>query len=177
MITTIVLFLASAAYRLAIFAFNNPILHVATTTILSHDVVKLSIPTTAIRWQPGQHIFLRFLGLRPFESHPFSFATMPKDHLAQVRTMEFIVRPQSGFTRALFDHVRKTGQKEFAVLIDGPYGGVGSDLRAFHSVLICAGGSGITWAMSCLQDTIQGPRSAKQAIKLVWAVPNPGRSA
>lgn len=177
MITTIVVFLASAAYRLAIFAFNNPILHVATTTILSHDVVKLSIPTTAIRWQPGQHIFLRFLGLRPFESHPFSFATMPKDHSAQVRTMEFIVRPQSGFTRALFDHVRKTGQKEFAVLIDGPYGGVGSDLRAFHSVLICAGGSGITWAMSCLQDTIQGPRSAKQAIKLVWAVPNPGRSA
>ncbi|OCF42658.1 hypothetical protein I317_03517 [Kwoniella heveanensis CBS 569] len=171
MIATIVLFLLGVTWRLVMMFLDNPILHRATATLIDEETIKLMIPTLYIKWSPGQHVFIRFSTVRPLESHPFSIATVPRpdEQSNSVRNMVFLLKPLSGFTKTLFEDVRANeGKVTYKVLIDGPYGGAGHDLRAFDSVLVIAGGTGITWALSVLQDLAYYGKG--QEVRMIWAV-------
>ncbi|WRT69878.1 uncharacterized protein IL334_006869 [Kwoniella shivajii] len=175
MIATIVLFLSSITWRFIMTILNNPVFHRAKAELIDDETLKLVIPTIFIDWSAGQHVFLRFISVQPFDSHPFTISSMPTPSCHdqnrsrnQERTMVFLLKPLSGFTGTLFDKVQN-GEVDFRVLVDGPYGGVGNDLRAFDSVMICTGGTGITWALSVLEDLAWNGKKG-QEINLVWAV-------
>ncbi|WVF68300.1 hypothetical protein IAT40_003065 [Kwoniella sp. CBS 6097] len=170
MIATVVLFLFSVTWRLVMMILDNPILHRATATLIDEETLKLTVPTLYIKWSPGQHVFIRFSGVRPLESHPFSMATIPRpeERVNSAQNMVFLLKPFSGFTQALFQDVRSRGKATYKVLIDGPYGGAGHDMRAFDSVVVIAGGTGITWALSVLQDLAYYGKG--QEVKMFWAV-------
>jgi len=149
---------------------NNPTWHTATIVVVSSDTFKMTVPTS-MTWRAGQHVFLRFPAVRPLESHPFTIANAPSKG-ASGDAMTFLVRVKTGFTRSLLDHIdsnSSTGDN-FRVLVDGPYGHAADELRSFDHVLVCAGGSGISWALAAVQSLA----GSSAAVRLIWAVRDQG---
>lgn len=135
----------------------------ASFTPLPGNVTRITIENPVIRWEPGQHVFFSCHSIVPFQSHPFTIASLPGDG-----KMEFLVRAQKGATRRIFRYASKhhnvlysgetnnvPGKRERAVLIDGPYGTI-RPLRQFDSVVLLAGGMGATFTMPILRDIVAG---------------------
>ncbi|ODV81294.1 uncharacterized protein CANTADRAFT_25485 [Suhomyces tanzawaensis NRRL Y-17324] len=97
--------------------------------------------TDGYKWQPGQHVFLRFVGSKFLDNHPFSIISM-SDH--DNKEMKFIILPKKGMTKVLFDQLDDFVAKEKLVYIDGPYGGTSRDPTTFERVVLLATGTGIT---------------------------------
>lgn len=149
-------------------------LHTAKVTAISPNLLRIQIPTK-LEWHPGQHVFLRFLGLRLFESHPFSISSLSRTSGNETNSMEFLVSSQSkwGFTHSLLNRLEKAGGKtmELTVILDGPFGQEKKEWLAFDSVLLIAGGSGISKMLPVLLDLMITPESERrcQRVDLIWA--------
>jgi len=143
--------------------------HGFTTTkprleLLSNDFVVLTTPVPRFfYWRPGQSVYLSFPGisLSPFEAHPFTIATIPNrtnDHTSGHNgqsargELKFFIRVRTGTTRRLRSFV-DTG-KEFSVLLDGPYSSP-PVLMGYDSVVLVAGGSGISFTLPLFLHMIQ----------------------
>lgn len=113
-------------------------------------------------WSPGQHCFLRFPGVRIFDNHPFSIASVVEDDY-----MKFIVVPKRGLTRKLHEQLNEQIQKK-KVYVDGPYGGCPRNPLAFDKVFLLCTGSGITATLPFL--TLLAAAKAGPDVHLIWAV-------
>lgn len=186
MIATIVFFMVGVIWRCMAMVLNNPVPHIATAHVIDNNIVRLTIPTYTMTWQPGQHVFLSFLSVRPFESHPFSLACSPTSSSnvggVFVREMDFVIRPHKGFTSDLLKYVDTHGDDKGRVdlrcIIDGPYGEGGHDFRSFNNVLLAVGGSGISWALGILQDLTSDmdDERVRPTVELVWAIRDASQS-
>ncbi|KAI0645443.1 ferric reductase NAD binding domain-containing protein [Trametes meyenii] len=149
----------------------------ASFEALPENMVKITIPTK-LSWRPGQHFLIRFLdlGIHAASSHPFTVATLPARGAEAKdggRKIEVYARVHGGITSRLAALCESGGLRSSRVLLDGPYGGVQGNLKAYDRVLLLAGGSGVTFVVPLLLDIIQ--RSAEsttvcQKVHLVWAV-------
>jgi ferric-chelate reductase len=54
------------------------------------------------------------------------------------------------------------------ILIDGPYGGLKLDLAGYQNVLLVAGGSGITFALGCIEESLRRVQEGGQEGRLEW---------
>ncbi|KIW19029.1 hypothetical protein PV08_03319 [Exophiala spinifera] len=96
------------------------------------------------------------------------------------RKVTFYIRPRGGWTMRLRDECLKEPSRSVRglTLLEGPYGQVRSPIHTFENVVFVVGGSGITVAMSYLQDhverTTRPPRRGRtmrtrtRQITLVW---------
>ncbi|KAI0675049.1 ferric reductase NAD binding domain-containing protein [Trametes maxima] len=149
----------------------------ASFEALPENMVKITIPTK-LSWRPGQHFFIRFLdlGIHAASSHPFTVATLPAGGAEAKdgrREIEVYARVHGGITRRLAALCDSGRLRSSRVLLDGPYGGVEGDLKAYDRVLLLAGGSGVTFVVPLLLDIVRGFAEGKavcQKIHLVWAV-------
>ncbi|KIL63824.1 hypothetical protein M378DRAFT_127307 [Amanita muscaria Koide BX008] len=142
-------------------------------------------------WRPGQYVRVRVLStslgwFRWLESHPFTISTTAiTDGLRVGDSGVVLICKKSGtWTRKLFDAAARStnveaerhldGVKSIKVLIEGPYGGPGHAIYSSYSAaVLIAGGSGITFALSVIQDLVQKElqgQSRVKAITLVWVV-------
>ena len=153
----------------------------AAVTILPENAVKVTIPTQ-VRWRPGQYMYLRMPGISVFENHPFTIASLnsedfPSEYGEQYRDMVLVFRPFGGFTRKVLNSaIDKGPYKTYRAFIDGPYGGMTRELASFDTVVLLAGGSGITAIVSQLLDLIKKMREGKAVVKqiqVVWALKRP----
>lgn len=153
----------------------------AAVTILPENAVKVTIPSQ-VRWRPGQYVYLRMPGISVFENHPFTISSLcsedfPSDYGAQYRDMTLVFRPFGGFTRKVLNAaIDKGPYKTYRAFIDGPYGGMRRDLASFDTVVLFAGGSGITAIVSQLLDLIKKMRDGKavtKKVEVVWALKRP----
>ena len=134
-------------------------------------------------WRPGQHCFLRFPSLSVFDNHPFTIAnsctssrtTMKADsHKQDPQSMTFFVRSHTGFTKRLSKYIESNADISASAWIDGPYGGILRKVEnAFDSILLVAGGAGITACLAWLQHItssmeLQVVRTRR--VSLIWAV-------
>lgn len=141
----------------------------AAVTLLGPDAVSVVAHAPNLKWRAGQHAFLVMpsvarLGL---ESHPFTMANVPNEAGEAV----FIVRAHTGFTRRLVDHLQSS-DAQIKCFIDGPYG-LPPMLGHYGGVLLVAGGTGITYALSHLLGIAKAARVGKSAVataRLVWNV-------
>jgi predicted ferric reductase len=157
---------------------NLRTVHKATMS-LQGGWVRVEIPTH-LHWSPGMHIFIRFLRIRPFESHPFTISSIPSPDSEDRNKMVFWIRPETGFTSTLADFAATTKpEQQFLTILDGPYGETGTNsLRAYDRVLLLAGGTGITFIVSILEDLVRAMKQNDgpcKTVDLVWAVKNDGR--
>ncbi|ORY35674.1 ferric reductase like transmembrane component-domain-containing protein [Naematelia encephala] len=161
----------------------------ATLTLLTPSalMVTFETPSQYLRWHAGQHFYVIMPGMSrlPWEAHPFTAATIPKNPElgADSGELTFIVRVRDGFTRRMKEAVdteRKAqglGVEEHCKIsvkaaVEGPYGEA-RDLRRFDSVLILAGGSGISQATSNLLQIIREAREGTTQVKsvqIIWMV-------
>lgn len=128
-----------------------------------------------MKWNPGQHVFVRFmdLGLGPlhwFSSHPFTVVSLPRDG-----KVELVLKVHGGITAALAKKAVGRGGKaavQTRVFVDGPYGGLPIDLKGYDRVMLLAGGSGSTTIVPVLNDLVA--RSTGQKLDFLVSVRDRG---
>jgi len=165
----------------------------ATVECLPGDAcrVTLHLPRHVIIY-PGSHAYIRFLNVRPWDSHPFSIA-MTKDvsrspelpsvekpgklilDRSKLRTdVSFIIHAQTGWTRQLHTKGLEYSPRRVTAyaLFEGPYQGNHS-LDSYGTVLLFAGSSGISHQLPFLTHLLSGHAAgtvATRRITLVWIV-------
>ncbi|KAK4698578.1 hypothetical protein P7C70_g7694, partial [Phenoliferia sp. Uapishka_3] len=168
-----------------------------TVEALSDCMLRVTVQTT-LTWIPGQHIYLHV----PFLSaggHPFSVCSIDKpmtqvsDERPKHSRVVLLVRVREGLTRCLYDlamgDVEKNershavGRFPKATLspcwAEGPYGNL-SHLDYYQTVLLVAGGSGVSFTLSVMQDIVRRARSmslghsevavATERLTFVWVI-------
>ncbi|KAK6599724.1 ferric reductase like transmembrane component [Botrytis cinerea] len=117
----------------------------AAITLMAENAIKVTVPTQ-MTWRPGQYIYLRMPGISTIW----------------------------GFTKKVLETATHNGPfKTYRAYLDGPYGGMQRELAAFDTVILFAGGSGITAIVSQLLNLIKRMRDGKavtQKIEVVWAL-------
>lgn len=140
--------------------------------------LEVFVPKT-LTWKPGQHCFLRIPSLSLLDNHPFTIASSltaagESRQFEGGNLMVFLIRPHRGFTRRLSEYSRANVDVSFGLFVDGPYGGLPRRIEnAFDSVILVAGGGGITASISWLEHLVRRMKShtvAVRKVKLVWAV-------
>lgn len=146
----------------------------AHAELLSGHTVRLRLITPGfLPWAPGQHFLIKIPSVSRFTTHPFTCASVcdyesPTD---EGRLIVMLIRTRTGWTQDLWGLVlRMTAERspgdisisaaenlpKYGVLlrtyVDGPFG---SSIRArwgnYSTVLIIAGGSGVSFGLSVLQ--------------------------
>ena len=150
-------------------------------TILPENAVKITIPTQ-MKWRPGQFVYLRMPGISFFENHPFTIASLcsddfPSEYGEQYKDMVLVFRPFGGFTRKVVSTAVRNGPYQtYRAFLDGPYGGMQRELTSFDTVVLVAGGSGITAIISHLLLLIKKMRDGTAVTKqvhVIWALKRP----
>ena len=150
----------------------------AAVTLMAENAIKVTIPTQ-MKWRPGQYVYLRMPGISVFENHPFTISSLcsedfPSEYGDLYRDCTLVFRPFGGFTRRVLETAIAKGPfKTYRAYLDGPYGGMQRELAAFDTVILFAGGSGITAIVSQLLNLIKRMRDGKavtQKIEVVWAL-------
>ncbi|KAF9887705.1 hypothetical protein FE257_009658 [Aspergillus nanangensis] len=165
----------------------------AMVEILPGDVARVDV-ALARSWafKAGQYMYLYVPSLGLWTSHPFSIAWTSADQTSftdkrrsndsfslllgepERKTVSFLIKRRDGFTRKLLDKVDKSNEGQFSAmaLAEGPFGGLHS-LSSYGTVLLIAGGIGITHPMSYMHEFVNGFAAraiAVRRVKLIWAV-------
>lgn len=139
----------------------------------------VTIPKYRSGWRAGQHLRIRVPclgGVHRFESHPFTIAS---DGTSD--GIVLMVKSAGDWTSRLLEYASTPENLEGAqaartasVIIEGPYGGLGNTLPcAFSSIMVVSAGSGISHALSLVNDLLhRSPTGAVRArtIDFVWVV-------
>ncbi|KAK4157109.1 ferric reductase like transmembrane component-domain-containing protein [Chaetomidium leptoderma] len=152
--------------------------------------------TMARPWvfRPGQHAYLYMPTIGFWQSHPFTVAWSDEaDHhadageklplrrqdvlAAKKTTLSFIIRGRTGFTGALYSRAaaHPDGKMVTRCLVEGPYRG-SSRLHSYGTVMLFAGGVGITQAVPHVRDLVAGYSNgtvAARKVILVWTIQSP----
>ncbi|KAL4080085.1 ferric reductase like transmembrane component-domain-containing protein [Scleroderma yunnanense] len=144
-------------------------------------LTRVEIPTINAGWHSGQHVRLRvlsssmgFWGLT--EVHPFTVANATNTEEGLV----LLCQKSGKWTKKMYElsSTAKFGEKGqetgklVRVMIEGPYGGIGNTVISNYSgALFVVGGSGITFALSAVQDLVRlGSTGDMKIIDLVWSI-------
>ncbi|KAH9895032.1 ferric reductase NAD binding domain-containing protein [Cubamyces lactineus] len=174
----------------------------ATLELLSPSFVRLRVARPPqLKWTPGQAAFLIVPSVSriPIEAHPFTIAgvdsryrvgmgrkAMPSAGDSRVtlcdsqgfamggdpdwEELEFMINVRDGFTKRLA-RAAEDGEK-VKVLVDGPYG-FSPNLREDDTVVLVAGGSGISLVLSTFLGLISDVRASKskcRRVVFVWSI-------
>ncbi|KAJ3815726.1 ferric reductase NAD binding domain-containing protein [Lentinula lateritia] len=167
----------------------------ATTELLTPKCVRLTLKRPLhFKWAPGQVAYLITPGVSslPFESHPFTIASYDSQmNLKEItpsvastdsdlnstpttssywKELVFLINVQEGFTKRLGDIAAMKGSVK--VYLDGPYG-CSHNLNLHDTIVLIAGGTGVSHTLPILLDTIEGVRNGKSACKrvtFIWCI-------
>ncbi|KAG5640475.1 hypothetical protein DXG03_008380 [Asterophora parasitica] len=160
---------------------------IATATIRplpELNATRIEIPHINRGWRAGQHVRLRVLSFGPgwlrwMEVHPFTIASVSGTQEGLV----LMAKKSGRWTNALYEMAKGSGYTEseygrrVKVIVEGPYGGPGHAIFASYSAAVfVVGGSGITFALSTIQELIQKDLKGQSRVKtitLVWVVQDP----
>ena len=149
---------------------------------IDSETTRITITTPPTSWCPGQHVLLSCHTVAPFQSHPFTIASIPSDG-----KMEFFVKSKMGSTKRfleyaekqqnlpLLEHEHERGQSS-AILIEGPFGRM-RPLRQFDSVFLIAGSSGGTFTIPLLRDIVHTWKSVDSESGSRWSWSGPSGAA
>ncbi|KAL3476887.1 ferric reductase like transmembrane component-domain-containing protein [Aspergillus californicus] len=165
---------------------------VADVQLLPGNVARVQV-ALARNWKfrPGQYMYLYAPSLGLWTSHPFSVAWMSTEDTGVVdnrdsgdsfnlllnerprTTVSFLIRQRDGFTCKLLRRaVESGGRFGVTALGEGPFGGLHS-LASFGTVMLVAGGVGITHPMSYIHEFVEGFATQTMAVRkvnIVWVV-------
>lgn len=139
----------------------------------------IRIPAIRTGWRPGQHVRIRIPALQfPYnlEAHPFSIASSP-----EADGLKLVVKAiPTGWSSHLLKHAANgmgvQGSRTSRIVLEGPYGGFGNTLpESFSSVVLIAGGSGISHALGVASSLVTRASSGTvraRTIDLVWIIRN-----
>ncbi|KAK0443404.1 ferric reductase NAD binding domain-containing protein [Desarmillaria tabescens] len=174
----------------------------ASVERLSEHFVRLTLKRPPhFHWRPGQTAYLITPGVSrlPFEAHPFTIASYDSSYDSTEKSTDvekgsdsvlaksssksftpggekywkelvFLVNVREGFTHRLA--TIGTDKGTVKVFVDGPYG-PSPDLSSFNTSVFVAGGTGVSYTLPLLLDTIERVRDGKSICTkavFIWAI-------
>jgi len=141
---------------------------------LGPDAYEISVTGEHLKWKPGQHCFIRFVGTRMLDNHPFSVCSI----LNEDNRLKFIVIPKRGLTKQLHAELDDYAIMKKKVFLDGPYGGTVRDPSSFDNTILIATGSGVTATLPFLSTIANEIQQAKnddkplicRKINFIWII-------
>lgn len=146
--------------------------------ILDPGMARLRM-NVAMRWKPGQHVFLRIPEFGMLANHPFTITSTCLDKVETknevpdlLNEMTFLVRPYGGITKRLLQH---NGPAPYA-MIDGPYGGIQRPLQLIYdNIVLVGGGGGVSALLPWLEDLSlrmsEDPTAVRLShLTLIWCI-------
>ena len=173
-------------FDLLIRMFKTRICSATLRPIPELGMTQIEVPHLNAGWRPGQHVRLRILSADVgffgwSEIHPFTIASVSGDSLT------LMVKKAGDWTNKLYGMATKSeaiysggwgAEKKAKVWIEGPYGGVGNTMMdSYSGAVFVVGGSGITFALSCITDLVQKDAQGLSRLKiihLIWSVQDAG---
>ncbi|OCB87147.1 hypothetical protein A7U60_g5661 [Sanghuangporus baumii] len=164
------------------------------TAVPELGLTHVEVPSVGAGWRAGQHVRLRVLSgsmgwFGWTTAHPFTIASAAESD----KGMVLMCKKAGGWTRKLYTAASQSGTggiengynmqstREMKVIVEGPYGGTGHVvMSSYSSVLLVAGGSGITFGLGAAEELIQdilNGRSSVKFIELVWSTQERGSLA
>lgn len=135
--------------------------HRASLAMETGDTIRITVDTDA-KWNPGQHIFLRFLtqGVHALTAHPFTICSLDRrDGGGDGAQMVFHIRARGGLTKRLAALADKDPGVSVPVLLDGPYGGVkGRYFDGFDHAVVIGGGAGAGFTLGLAKHFLSQAR-------------------
>ena len=161
--------------RTLFYLWNNISPTQARVEALDGVAVKIRFSSKTIKkWSPASHVRLRFLRLGFWHTHPATILSSPNSHGGD---LVFVLRARGWATRQLLKNAEADSTSmtvpTYTAFVGGPYKSPHHDFAAFHSVVLIAGGSGITFVTSVLIDLATRATTQKvplQFVQLVWVV-------
>ncbi|KAG1847157.1 iron reductase [Suillus subalutaceus] len=151
-------------------------LYDATLTAQDAHMTLIRVHNCDDGWLAGQHVRLRvFFSNRVFESHALTVLSAPHLPIHWTRALNNYTRKEQ--ERLQIDKSESDSAAFVQVMLDGPYGGSSVDLGLYESVLLIAGGSGVTFTLGLLDDIVgrcvklgrsQGERTRR--IEFTWCI-------
>ncbi|EPS38490.1 hypothetical protein H072_7759 [Dactylellina haptotyla CBS 200.50] len=144
----------------------------AKVSLTADGMTIVKVPRGNLMWRPGTHAFLCMPGIRYFESHPFSICSVGDDIDTEggKKTVDFIIKPEDGFTRELWESRKlgegKTDTRELRAIVDGPYGAL-PNFNEFENLLLYASGSGITFILPIALSAVRKARV--RHLEFIWS--------
>lgn len=148
----------------------------AHLTALPGHATRITIVNPPLRsWSPGQHVFLSFPTISPFQSHPFTIASPATSESGD---LSFIVRAHAGFSGRLYNRAKSllpttsqsSQEKSYLVILDGPYGRPPNFLQ-YDTLVLIAGSTGATFTIPILLHALQSPLpKCIRRIEFLWIV-------
>ncbi|KAI0699734.1 iron reductase [Cerioporus squamosus] len=158
----------------------------ATLTCLPElHMTQVYIPKLNSGWRAGQHVRLRVLssGLGLYgwaEAHPYTIASASEGTIQE--GVVLLCKNTGRWTRRLYriaveNRRGALGGSDVKVLVEGPYGGPGYTIpSSFFGAVFFAGGSGISYGLSGVQELLEQAKSGLGNVcyvDLVWSVHHP----
>ncbi|KAH9808959.1 hypothetical protein DFH28DRAFT_599657 [Melampsora americana] len=153
----------------------------ASLTTLPGQVTKVEVNQLGDGWHAGQHVYLRVMkGASAFQKHPFTIANAPASTSSTPHNNKLILiaKATGDYTKAIysiglatqitlptqFEKVPESDKylesfpleniSNIPVAIEGPYGSLYTDMSQYETVLFVAGGSGFSWCMANIEETV-----------------------
>ncbi|KAL4933044.1 ferric reductase family protein [Aspergillus undulatus] len=196
----IVLWAVERIARLASLVWHNWGSVPTTTQVefLAGNVVRAEVALArTMEFKAGRYMYLYIPALSLWTSHPFSVAwTSTKgisvadsgrtnssdsvNSLIKTRTqttVSFLIKKRDGLTRKLLEKASQSDNNQFKATIwaEGPFGGLDT-FNSYGTVVLIAGGVGITHPMSYMHQFLEELSNRKTAVRrvvLVWVVRSP----
>lgn len=143
----------------------------------------ITIPSIRSGWRAGQHVRIRIpaLGMRlGYEGHPFTISSAPETEglvlMCKINGdwTSALHRLALGGKGALETGVSGSTPTDVTAIVEGPHGGLGNTLLpAFSSVMLVAGGSGITHSLALAHDLLSKSATGvvrARVVDLIWVV-------
>ncbi|KAL3460801.1 ferric reductase like transmembrane component-domain-containing protein [Aspergillus heterothallicus] len=195
LLATIVLWGLERAARLGSLIWRNcgKQRTVANVELLPGDVARVNVALARTwKFKSGQYMYLYVPSLGFWTSHPFSVAWTASEEttIGDKRnssdsfnllldenprtTVSFLIKRRDGFTCKLLRKAINADECQFraTAFAEGPFGGLHS-LSSYGTVLLVAGGIGITHPMSYLHEFVEGFSArtiAVQKMSLIWVI-------
>lgn len=167
----IALYLLDRFIRTGLYMFHNVPAARATLESLDGQATRLVVSNCRLKsWTPGSHVLLAIPRLGLAQSHPATIVSTPSSHNGN---LVFILRTHKGFTRTILKAAQADSATAHLALVDGPYGGSHSSFTCFDTVLLIAGGTGVTFTLSVLLGVAEQAAFRKlplRTISFVWVI-------
>lgn len=148
-----------------------------TSRLLPESMIQLEIDAPeGFEWHAGQHVYVRFLRLSPWDNHPFTIANVIDPNIPEgQRTLRFLIRPYLGFTRRLYHCLTNQPDMQLMACLDGPYGTDHGDVFSTYDTLILVGGGGgisaiFPWIQALAISARNGSPLHVRFVRVYWSI-------
>ncbi|PON96722.1 Cytochrome b245, heavy chain [Trema orientale] len=156
---------------------SRPETCILSAKIFPNKAIELILPKDPkLKYTPTSVIFVKIPIISKFQWHSFSITSSSSvdDH-----TLSVIIKCQGSWTSSLYNLINTELEsdadqmKSIPIAVEGPYGHPSTDLLRYDSLLLIAGGVGITPFLSILQEVASAQQSGNQfptRIQLIYVV-------